>query len=265
MNDVCVNAIGASDFVSDLTQIPEFSDSVVNLKPRVLLRILEERGTDATMLQVPIPPSQIGSTPVFDAVMLAVLIRIMDSKNVLEFGTYIGYSTRLILENASPSTKVSTIDLPQGAFAGASVLTTSELELHQNQNANDEYLREMQFAEGARYLRGLEKHQTDRLLQIRSNSLELTESFLRRMSKDGFDFVFIDGGHDQKTIESDTNLAMSVASTPSLIVWHDYGSLIHTTVTTYLNAQARHQAIYTIKGTLLAFSCVGFHLRDLKP
>ena len=51
-----------------------------------------------------------------------------------------------------------------------------------------------------------------------ADSRKLTRADLRV----GYDFVFIDGGHDYETVLHDTELAVAVVTHGGIIAWHDY-------------------------------------------
>jgi predicted O-methyltransferase YrrM len=231
--------------------------SVTTVKPRVLLRHLELLGEIEQVVRIPLPPSELGSIPVFDAMMLASLVRLARPSRILEFGTYLGYSTRVLLENTRSDCKVVSVDLPHGSIAGIASLKVSEMELHENALSNDEYLREVQFREGPRYLRHCETSISSRVDLVSADSRALMSEELTSRAGGEFDFVFIDGGHDLETIRSDTRLAIRSSVRQALIVWHDYKSKIHEEVTEYLDELAFQIPIHAVAGTLIAYSFLG--------
>jgi hypothetical protein len=189
--------------------------------------------------------------------MLVSLLRLIHPKRILEFGTYLGYSTMVFLENTGPECRIISIDLPYGSSLGNESLKLSDSDLHRSASLNDEFLREVQFTQGQPFL---EHHQSlfgSRLQLIRDDSRRVVPAELLSCAGGKFDVVFIDGGHDFETIRSDTDIAIESAATNSLIVWHDYNSQIHREVTSFLNELSSEFPIRTISGTLIAYAFLG--------
>jgi hypothetical protein len=223
----------------------------------VLLQRLEGSPLANELLYIPLPPSTIGSIPVFDAVILACVIKLVRPKRVLEFGTFLGYSTRIILDNSDDDCNLVSIDLPHGSKLGDSSLDVTDSQLHSSAAVNDDFLRQLQFRRGARYLESLTANQQRRLNLLKIDSRQVKPDSLLDGSGPSFDLIFIDGGHDAETIASDTALAFATASGKATIVWHDYGSTIHTDVTEFLNKSAHHLRILFVQGTLIAMTHCG--------
>ena len=227
------------------------------VKPRVILQQVEGLKDFGGLISLPFPPSLIGSIPVFDAVILAAILKLRRPFRVLEFGTYLGYSTRVILENSSPECSVFTVDLPHGADIGDESLKVTDYELHTSAALNDNFLRQLQFHAGARYLAALSEVHQSRLTQIKADTRNLDSGSLLRMLGGRCDLIFIDGGHDYETVTSDTKLALEVASDDATVVWHDYGSKIHTDVTRFVDNFSSSCRVVSVTGTLLAMLHLG--------
>lgn len=234
-----------------------FSSGVHAIKPRVILGRIERLNLADHSLSLPFPPSTLGSIPVFDALILLAILKLVQPKRILEFGTFLGYSTRILLENSGMDCEVTSIDLPHGAVSGEVSLSVSETELHLNAASNDDYLRELQFQKGARYLSSLSPELRARLQLIKADSRTLGLDYLRERLGGSCDLIFIDGGHDLQTIASDTSLALDLASENATVIWHDYGSTIHQEVTEFVDRLARSRRIVTVSGSLIAMCHVG--------
>jgi hypothetical protein len=240
-------------------------NGLYTIKPRVLLTYLENTNQISDLVSMPFPPSILGSIPVFDALMLAGIIKVVKPKRVLEFGTFLGYSTRVILDNSQKNCSIVSIDLPHGAERGNLSLEVTESALHSNANINDDFLRQYQFVNGHRFLNNLSDAQIKRLQLIKADSRKVDAMELVEKAGGYFDLIFIDGGHDMETISSDTTLAIQSASKNATIVWHDYGSTIHTSVTDFLMGMSASKRIIAIAGTLLAMSHLGLDpIRDAR-
>jgi hypothetical protein len=68
---------------------------------------------------------------------------------------------------------------------------------------------------------------------VKQNSLALD------IDNDNFraniDFIFLDGGHTEKIVRSDTFKASQMLSQEGVLIWHDYNSNIHRKVTEAVN------------------------------
>ena len=67
--------------------------------------------------------------------------------------------------------------------------------------------------------------------------------------------IFIDGGHDRKTVTSDSNNAFRMLSNnrSSCIAWHDFNSSNHPDITDVLNELSKTYDIFHIEDTSLCF------------
>lgn len=62
------------------------------------------------------------------------------------------------------------------------------------------------------------------------------------------DLVFVDGGHDKKTVKNDTEIALRLLSPYGTIIWHDY-NLEHPGVYEYLNELSKGLDLKVIETT----------------
>lgn len=108
-------------------------------------------------------------------------------KKLLEIGTRFGRSTVNIAKYAAPDGHVYSLDKDQ--------------------------------KQHEKYNKVIEPYK-DKITFIEVNTLNMDWDMYPELS--GFDFVFIDGGHDYKTIMSDTIAVLSRVVNNGLIVWHDY-------------------------------------------
>lgn len=223
---------------------------VILIKPRVLLEKLERGSVSPVPLALHMPPSGLGSVTMIEAAVLVALIRMLEPSCIVEFGTFRGYSTALMVRNASLTCRVVSLDLGNLGTAanGAPVYTAAEL--RSDDRKNDDYLRHVQSAEGTFYLSGLTPQESQRvtLLHGDSRAFDVTAHQLDA----AVDMVFIDGGHDFATIASDTAKALQMASTSSVIVWHDFNSSIHGDVTAFVSGIAADYQILHVQNTMLA-------------
>jgi hypothetical protein len=219
-----------------------------------LRNILELRdgASDTREIRTMFPPVEIGSITLVDQITILSLIEMVSPERILEIGTYQGYTTRLIASNSSAK-EILTIDLPP-----------LELEVHDafedkkkilaDGNYNDDYLRSVQNYTGPKYLSDLSAYDRNRIKLIKSDSTKL--DFEKSVGP--IQFAFIDGGHSHKIVKSDTENTLKIIKV-GVIVWHDYGSGIHSEVTDFLDQYSLSNQIFYIQGGLCAFQILKFN------
>lgn len=228
---------------------------VRTVKPRVVFRTVEEHLGIPITMSLKIPSSEIGSITMLEAAILCALLRLTLPDSVLEIGTYLGYSTRLFLDNTGASCKVTSIDLPATFEVNPNAASYSELDLHLDDIKNDEYLRLKQRVVGTPYISDIDHLDAERLQLVKADSRLLIPSQVA--APRSVDFVFIDGGHDEDTVASDSNLASELVGVNGVIVWHDFGSTIHHDVAAEIHAIAATRQIISVANTLLAIELRG--------
>ena len=217
---------------------------ITHIRPYQLLSIPDQFDEEIKFYMP--QPQGAGSVSSIEAILLIKLMRVVNASFVFEFGTYKGLTTRLLLENLPSSDvqgeRVFTLDLPSldgVTFQGTDVDVAIEALGFQR-----------------KYLKSSKRHLVKQILQ---DCLEFDpEPFLKK-----FQFVFIDGNHELKYVQSDTNNAFSMlGGPPSCIVWHDYGNPEFPELTKYINELAAQTSIFHIEDTMLAFSLNGM---DISP
>jgi predicted O-methyltransferase YrrM len=215
------------------------------IKPR---KILELSGINKPLKLIN-PPLEIGSPSVFETLILMNLIAILKSKNlnIFEFGTFQGYTLSSILLNF-PNCQVTSIDLPVKVYVEDDKNSKS---IFVDGEQNDLYLKKIQNKKDYPYFKYLTEEIKHNVNLIQLDSLNYQPQDFKHTSK--FDFIFIDGGHDSKTIENDTKKAFELTSSNSIITWHDYNSSIHKEVTEYLDKLSFDTQLYSVIGTSIVF------------
>ena len=183
------------EFIKKL--IDESNVGVNDIKLKVLLQMRQQISTEQ-YFKSSFPPLEIGSITLVDQVVLLSLLQILKPKNILEVGTYLGYTTSFLATN-SKEALITTIDLP---------LQNNEFDYDEEQilvsgDENDNFLRSKQNDTGSIYIDSLTQLEKERITLVKADSTSIN-------FKDEFgssEFVFIDGGHDHKTLSSDTENA----------------------------------------------------------
>ncbi len=228
---------------------------LIRVKPRVIFQAIEEVFHQPIPLQLQIPSSGLGSVTMLEAALLVSVLRLTKPTAVVEFGTFLGYSTRLFLDNTEKSTSIISIDLPIDYELDSSAGEFSDAELHSDDHKNDEYLRHRQRTTGAFYLSGLDSQESRRLSLIKADSKTLQTRDIAPPGSAGF--VFVDGGHDEGLVVNDSRLAKSLIGDDGVIIWHDFGSSIHGDVTQAVLNIAKSSIVIAIENTLIAMQICG--------
>ena len=225
------------------------------IKPKVVFMKIEASDPAPVSMKINVPSSDIGSVTLLEASALVSLIKLLKPRKIFEFGTFLGYSTGLLVENSSDDCQIYSLDLgdshvgaqPLGAFAQSDVRSDGDI--------NDEYLRGAQGARGPHYTTALSAADRSRLTLLQQDSRRFDPS--AHGLEGSVDLVFVDGGHDTETVTIDTANARRMIGDSGVIVWHDFNSGIHSDVTTFVNALARDETIVCIQHTMLAILLVG--------
>lgn len=236
---------------------------VLKLKPRVLFGAVEGSADLPVDMQLHVPSSGIGSITLLEAAALISVLHLIQPRRVFEFGTFLGYSTALLLRNTCDQCEVISIDLGDASATYSAASHYSDAELRSDDKKNDDYLRFVQSAQGPRYLRGLSAAQVARLKLLHGDStlFDVGGAKLNR----AVDFVFVDGGHDTATIASDTRKALEMTGDNAVIAWHDFDSKIHSDVTDFVHGFSADHLVLHVENTMLAFLFKGNSLSRLLP
>jgi hypothetical protein len=156
------------------------------------------------------------STPLIDTVVLAKCARGFRSRRILEMGSYLGYTAKLLAENTDEQTRITTLD---------------EYPDH-----------------GTAYRGTAAERKIDR--RVGKISLE------RFQPDEKFDLIFVDADHRFESVMNDTRVALALLAENGILVWHDYQQTNHfqgfNDVPEGLGIFSSHFPIVAIKGTWLA-------------
>jgi predicted O-methyltransferase YrrM len=238
--------------LESLEQTLQVSQSgIVTIKPKLIFELVEKTFTNIPTITLPVPSSKIGSVTTLEASLISSLLFLKTPKTVFEFGTFLGYTTSILLQNTSPNTKVFSIDLPQIKRTHQGTAEPVDWNLIRSNDAyNDAYLTEQASKSGERYLNSLTGG--DRLMLIKLDSRQLIPEKFGLLGNT--DFIFLDGGHTDAIVRSDTKKSIEMLSPNGILVWHDYGSKIHSKVTDVVNEYSESNLVIQIKNTMLALT-----------
>jgi len=250
----------ATDPAELLEQVKSRANGLVHIKPKVVFMKIEAASPEPVSMKINVPSSGIGSVTLLEAATLVSLIKLIKPRKIFEFGTFLGYSSALLVENSSDECAVYSIDLGESHVSAKPLEAYAEDELRRDGDINDEYLRGAQGAVGPRYTTALSPADKSRLHLIQQDSRQFDP---RAHGLDGsVDIVFVDGGHDAETVAIDTANARKMIGDSGVIIWHDFASTIHDDVTTFVNDLAKREVVVCVQNTMLAILFVGQAGRD---
>ncbi|MCX6896561.1 MAG: class I SAM-dependent methyltransferase [Verrucomicrobia bacterium] len=161
-------------------------------------------------------PVGIWSTPLIDVVVLLKCALGFRSRRILEIGSYLGHTARMLAENTDAETRITTLD----EFPG----------------------------HGAAYRGTPVAQKIDR--RIGKVSLEHFQP------DEKYDLIFVDADHRFESVVNDTRVAMSLLAENGVLVWHDYQQENHfhglNGVPEALKIFSRSIPIISLEGTYLA-------------
>ncbi len=128
----------------------------------------------------------------------------VNPKTIVEIGTYLGGTTRILYLNSPEVAKIYTVDLPLD-YLNTDNLTDREL-----------ILESVELAKNLNQRLFLPK--SPRIHQILADSAKLDWP---KEFGDKVDFIFIDGSHSFQSAKHDTEQALKLVSEDGAIIWHD--------------------------------------------
>ncbi|WP_294331438.1 class I SAM-dependent methyltransferase [uncultured Sphingomonas sp.] len=228
---------------------------IITIKPKVLFQKIEAGNAGPVPMKINVPSSGIGSVTLLEATALVSIVKLIQPARIFEFGTFLGYSTALLVENSDAACAIYSLDLGESHAGGKALDSYADADLRRDATINDAYLRDVQRAGTPRYLGGLADADAARLTLLKQDSRQFDPAAHGLVGT--VDLVFVDGGHDIGTVAIDTANARTMLGDSGVIVWHDFNSAIHGDVTTFVNALAAAEPVLHIQHTMMAMLLVG--------
>ena len=163
-------------------------------------------------------PIGVWSTPLIDVVVLLKCALGFHSKRILEIGSYLGHTAKMLAENVGPDTLITTLDeYPEHGSAYRGTPVENKIER--------------------------------RVGKVSLDCFKPGEKF---------DLIFIDADHRFESVVNDTEVALSLISENGFILWHDYQheDSLHgqNGVPEALRIFSEYLPIIALQGTYLAIS-----------
>ena len=222
------------------------------IRPRRLFQAVEQQWPGQNIeISMLMPSSGIGSLLTLESALVAALLKITSAENIFEFGTFHGSTTVMLAANSGPRARITSLDLPQQQIAADNPAGLNLADADQN----DQFLRLMYRDRGPFCVSQArpELQQKIRLIAADSRAFCPVTAGLAGSQ----DLVLVDGGHDFETEMNDSLKAFQLAKPDSVIIWHDYGSAIHTDVARCLQELATDHQLVAIGSTMLCLCLQG--------
>jgi hypothetical protein len=175
---------------------------------------------------------------ILESMILLALVKYVQPHVIFEFGTFLGITTLQFAVNIAEEGIIYTLDFDEDAFRKAC------------QHPKDRTL-------------SMERFESEGRLAFANGPYE---SRIKRLFGDSnvFDFgafrrqvnmAYIDGGHDLRTVRSDTHNAFSMLDTARLgcIAWHDYQNPEYPEVTRFLEELSLERELKHVEETMTVF------------
>jgi hypothetical protein len=168
-----------------------------------LSKIVNGKLADKDTISLQAVPEHMHNCSIFELFALAALTRAMNPALCLEIGTYDGRSALAIASNCNPRARVVTLNLPP-----------RYLSEHPDEGGVVDVQLSAKVKSGERWVGCQESH---RIEQVFADSTEFDFTSIGQPQ-----FIFIDGAHDQQSVQSDTEKALRVIDRQKgVIIWHD--------------------------------------------
>jgi predicted O-methyltransferase YrrM len=208
---------------------------VHNIRPHKLFNLVHSTSYLERMVQVVLPDKE--SPVVFDTAILLTLAKVVRPRTIFEFGTYIGVQTLNLAVNF-PETRIYTLDLDEASLQGL------------QQDPSDKPLTERHLKYQTQ-LAFLNTPYEKRITRLYGDSNKYDFSGLANQ----MDLIYIDGGHDPVTLDSDTKNAFKMISqgNAGCIAWHDHGNPLYPHIPEYLGKLSDSRQLFHIEESWTTF------------
>ena len=214
------------------------------IRPHKLFTLVKSASYLDRMVQVVLPDKE---TPVFfDTAILLALAKLIRPRTIFEFGTYIGAQTLNLAVNF-PQARIYTLDLDQKAVEGSGRGEAADLRTRFGKQEREVLIH----LESQNRLAFLNTPYENGIVRLYGDSNKYDFSGLANQ----MDIVYIDGGHDQVTFDSDTKNALQIVSQnhPACIAWHDCGNPAYPHIMNRLDQLSETRDLFYIEESWTAF------------
>ena len=209
------------------------------IRPHHLFQLVETENYAERLVQFVLPDSR--SPMLLETSLLVALSKALGAQRLFEFGTLFGVQTLNLAANLPDDGHVWTLDLDAEAFATAD----------QCEADRDISRRHLDAVDQLAFAHPDYRDMVTRLLGD-SNLFDFSPYY------GSMQMVYVDGGHDARTMASDSDNAFKLLDSqkPAAVAWHDDANPTYPDVSTHLDLLAKERDLFHIEGTML---CVAFN------
>lgn len=178
-----------------------------------------------------------GNVSIEEVCKMALIVKFIKPKRILEIGTYNGMTTLQLALNAPKECITYTLDLPNDT---KSTFSLSEIDTYVNRH----FRKKFGTTTGS-YFKG---RKNLKIKQLLGDSATFDYSVLGGP----VDVIFIDAAHDYKNKKIDTENAFNLLAKGGVILWHNYNDVGSPDITKYLCEISNKYKIFNLRNTYLA-------------
>ena len=210
---------------------------MIRIRPHRLFNIVLTSTYEARMVKMVLPDQR--APMLLDTAVLLALAKLVQPRTYFEFGTYLGVQLINVAANLPPESRLYTLDLDEDSVAAQQDA--------KQQRLTDEYLA----AKQQKRLAFAGSSFEERITPLRGDSN--TYDFTRFHGQ--MDMLFVDGGHEFPTLQSDTENAFKMLSRDhaGCIAWHDYENPNYPGLRTYIDGLSETRDIFFVEESWTAF------------
>ncbi|MFZ1991048.1 MAG: class I SAM-dependent methyltransferase [Alphaproteobacteria bacterium] len=226
---------------------------IAAIRPRHVFNLMKPQAGN-TVFQAILPTINDGrgGLTFLETAIVVALLKITNPKAIFEFGTFMGATTITLAMNSPDSARITTLDIAPEELAKIQLKDASAKSAAEEDNA----IRDLSAQQSGIIIDQADSAAKAKITRIWQNSLTLDTE--QRGYRRNFDFIFVDGGHDYRTVKNDTEKALEMMrSDHSIIVWHDFNSALHAGVKQYVSEFAKDRRVMHVGDTMIAFYCPG--------
>ena len=209
---------------------------MIRIRPHRLFNLVQTSSYEARMVKIVLPDQR--APILLDTAVLLALAKLVQPRVYFEFGTYLGVQLLNLIANLPPSARAYTLDLDEESAGKA----------EQHENDRPLTLEHLQSQDRLAFAHSSYESQITRLYGD-SNTFDFSP-FDRRV-----DMIFVDGGHDPRTLRSDTENSFRMLSDDheGCIAWHDYGNSIYPHLKWYIDGLSETRDVFFVEESMVAF------------
>ena len=209
---------------------------MIRIRPHHLFNLVQTPTYESRLVKIVLPDKR--APVLLDTAVLLALSKLVEPRVYFEIGTYLGVQLLNVVANLPSTARAYTLDLDE----------KSAREADQHDNDRPLTVEHLQSQDMLAFRRSPYEPQITRLYGD-SNTFDFSPY------EKAIDMIFVDGGHDLRTLKSDSENSFKMLSDQhkSCIAWHDYGNRIYPHLQTYIDELSKTRDIFFVEESMVAF------------